>query len=256
MNFFENVPGKLDFQPFATYHFLAITVLLIAITTIFVFKKQLRQNPKIDLKIRITASIIAFTLEVGFHLSNLLYHTNFVLQLIPLDLCAIALWLSLLLNITKKPFVFTLLYFWGIGAVASFTYPDIMGLGPDKWRYYHFFGVHAYIILTVTYFTVIYGFTIQFKHFLRSTLILAIIAVGVRAIDVAYYATYQTDWMFLVAPPKGVHTILDALPKGGWAYFFSFVGLAISVFFMIYVPWGLVRLYKMYQVRILSKKLE
>lgn len=215
---------------------LAISILLVQIILIFIFRKQLR-SPRVDLQIRIILSIVAFTLETAFHLSNLFYNTHFILRLIPLDLCSIALFIALILNITKKPLWFTILFFWGVGAIASFIYPDINGIGPDKLRYYHFFGVHAYIILTVVYFAIVHGYKIKFKHFVRSTSILFVVAFFVRLIDLGFYAQYKTNFMFLVASPEGVHTILDALPQGGWAYFFSFTAMAIFIMFVVYLPW-------------------
>src|SRR5690349_3870186 len=106
MMFFKNVPGAIDFQPYKIYHFLVLAVLFLLALLIFVFKNKLRDNKKIDLRVRIIATVIAFSLEAGYHISNLVYHTDFAINLIPLELCAMSLWLSFILNIWKNERVF------------------------------------------------------------------------------------------------------------------------------------------------------
>jgi len=240
MMFFENVPGSLDLEAYNIYHFLAVSVTFILAILIFVFRNKLRNNGKIDIRVRIIATIIAFSLEAGFHISNLVYHTDFVMNLIPLDLCAISLWLSFTLTIWKNEKIFKVLYFWGIGGVISLFYPDIEGIGPDRLRYYHFFGVHSYIVLTVLYFLIVYGYKINFKALARAVCILFPITFVVHFIDMLFYNTYKADWMFLVAPPD-ISSILDLLPKGGWLYYFSILLIGLFVFAMLYLPWGIAK---------------
>ena len=238
MMFFKNVPGSMDLKPYNIYHFLALSVTFILAILIFVFRNKLKTNEKIDIRVRIIATIIAFSLEAGFHISNLVYHTDFVLRLIPLDLCAISLWLAFILTLWKNEKIFKILYFWGIGGVISLFYPDIEGMGPDKLRFYHFFGVHSYIVLTVLYFLIVYGYRINFGALVRAVCILLPISFAVHLIDSLFYTSYKTDWMFLVAPPD-ISSILDLLPKGGWLYYFSILLIGIFVLVMLYLPWGI-----------------
>lgn len=236
MLFFKNTPGALNFAPYHIYHLLAIFIMVFLAFMIFIYRKKLMSH-SIDRNVRISASIAAFVLEVGFHISNLVYHTYFFFNLIPLDLCTLSFWIALSLNIRKNKLLFNILYFWGIGGVASFVYPDIHGFGPDRWRYYHFFGVHGYIILTVVYFTIVHGYRIKFNSFLQAVGVLLPLTFIVHYIDLRFYAEYQTNWMYLVSPPD-IHTILDTLPQGGWPYYFAFVLIGVFVFFIAYVPWG------------------
>lgn len=235
VEFFKNVPGRLNLQAYNIYHFFAILTLIVLIACIIFFRDKLRDE-KIDFRVRIIATIIAFSLEFSFHLSNYVYNTEFVLRLIPLDLCAMSLWLAFALVLTKKKSIFNLLYFWGIGAIASVLYPDIAGIGPDRMRYYHFFGVHTYIILAVIYYIVVHGYKINFKSLVNAFIVLLPISIIVRYIDFHFYSEYATNWMFLIKPPD-INSILDLLPQGGWAYYFSLATLAIIVFLVFLVPW-------------------
>lgn len=236
MSFFQNTPGRLDLQPYNIYHFFALSVTLVLALLIFVFRNKLK-NEKIDFRVRVTATVISFSLEAGFHISNLVYHTNFLVRLIPLDLCAMSLWLAFALTLWKSESVLKILYFWGIGGLISLLYPDITGIGPDRMRYYHFFGVHSYIVLSIIYFIVVYGYKVDLKSLIKSIGFLFPITFVVHFIDVHFYNTYKTNWMFLAAPPD-ISSVLDRLPKSGWLYYFSVVLLAIFVFIAFYLPWG------------------
>lgn len=239
MTFFKNVPGVLNLEPYNIYHVLALSVTLLLALLVFIFRNKLKNN-KTDFRVRLIASIIAFSLEAGFHISNLVYHTGFIIGLIPLDLCAISLWLSLILTIWKSEFVFKILYFWGIGGLISLLYPDINGIGPDKMRYYHFFAVHSYIVLCVLYFMIVYKYKINLRSLANAILVLFPITLLVHFIDLHFYGVYKTNWMFLASPPD-ISSILDYLPKGGWLYYFSFVLLGIFVFVLFYLPWGIAK---------------
>lgn len=235
MEFFKNVPGKLNLQPYNIYHYFVLITIILLIACIIFFRDKLREK-KIDLRVRVIATVIAFSLEASFHLSNYIYNTDFVLRLIPLDLCAISLWLAFTLALTKKKYIFNILYFWGIGAIASILYPDIVGIGPDRMRYYHFFGVHTYIILTVIYYIVVHRYKINFKSFLWAIGILLPISFMIRYVDLGFYPEYATNWMFLIKPPD-INSILDLLPQGGWIYYFSLAVLATIIFIIFLTPW-------------------
>lgn len=235
MSFFLDSPGALHMEPFNIYQWLPVIALIIIAFAIVLFREEL-QKPKVDKIVRIAAIVVVFTLEAGYHISNLVHNTNFFLRLLPLHLCEMSLWIALFLNITKKRFLFSLLYFWGIGSLAAFIYPGIMGMGRN---YYQFFATHGLVILTIFYFIVVFGQRVKFIDFILANLVLLPVALIVRAIDVANYAKHQTDWMFLITPPTGVHTVLEALPQGGWTYFSSLSLFVFCVFIIAYLPWGI-----------------
>ncbi|HEY5561042.1 MAG TPA: TIGR02206 family membrane protein [Clostridiaceae bacterium] len=235
MSFFENVPGRYDLEPFSTYHLYALALIVLLTSLIIIYRKSLGQ-PRIDKIVRISATLVAFGLELTYHISNFVYNTLFIKRLIPLDLCAMALWLSFILCISKKNAVFNILYFWGVGALVSLLFPDISGIGPDKMRFYHYFGVHGYIFLTIVYFIAVHGYTINLKALIKSVAILFPITIVVRFIDLKYMSTIKSNWMFLASPPN-INTPLSLLPQSGLSYYFCFVILGITILTLFYIPW-------------------
>ncbi len=240
VSFFKNEPGVLAFDLYNVYHFIAIFVFITLAVMIIIFRKKLRVG-KIDFRVRVIATVLVFGMEIIFQISNYVYDTDFILNFVPLHLCSLTFWLALVVNITKSRFLFNLLYFWGVGGIVTFVYPDIIGIGPDKMRYYQFFGDHAYIVLSVVYFIFVFGYRINFKSLVQAIAVLFPIAVLVRMIDSQFYDSIHANWMYLSAPPE-FETILDMLPQGGWLYFFSVISVGLVAFILAYLPWGITNL--------------
>jgi hypothetical integral membrane protein (TIGR02206 family) len=174
------------------------------------------------------------TLHVAQYLTRPYY--EFLRGVIPFELCALTLWLSVALCATKRKTVFELLYFWGLGALASLAFANDDGAGPDRFRYYQYFGTHAYICLTIVYFIAVRGFTIELKSLLKAVGILFPITLALRLFDLAFSeAPYEFNFMFLIKPPE-VSTPLDSFGRG-WGYYFAFVGLCAGLMVIAYLPW-------------------
>lgn len=149
---------------------------------------------------------------------------------LPLDLCAITLYLSWALLFTNNKFIFKLCYFYSIGALFSLFIPN-MGFGPDHFRYYHYFFVHGIIVFAPFYYIAIHGYIIKFKDLLISTVILLPFALLVMGLNFLIEANY----MFLHHKPE-ISTPLDLF--GPWPdYIFGLVGMVITLFLIWYLPW-------------------
>jgi hypothetical protein len=82
------------------------------------------------------------------------------------------------------------------------------------------------------------GYRVTLRSLVSAVLVLAPITVAVRFLDMAFAGEpYLFNFMFLVSPPD-ISTPLDAFGHG-WAYYFSFVGLALGVIVAAWVPWGI-----------------
>ena len=186
---------------------------------------------------------LALIFEAGLHVDQYLTrpYFEFLRGLIPFELCAVTLWLAVALCITKNKTVFELLYFWGLGALASLVFANDDGAGPDRFRYYQYFGTHAYIVLTIVYFAAVRGYSIRLASLLKAVGILFPITIAMRSFDLAFAAPpYEFNYMFLLSPPD-VSTPLDSFGRG-WGYYFAFIALCAALMALIYAPWGIARL--------------
>jgi hypothetical integral membrane protein (TIGR02206 family) len=236
-------PGAaLYLEPFGPYHRMALAAFCALGACIVVFRKRLREGGAERFAL-IIATSIAIAFEAGLHICEYLErpYYAFIRGLIPFELCAVTLWLSVALCASKNRTVFELLYFWGIGALASLLFANDDGAGPDKFRYYQYFGTHAYIVLTIVYFTAVRGYSIRLSSLAKAVGILFPITLAMRAFDAAFAGPpYDFNYMFLLKPPE-VSTPLDSF-GGGWGYYFAFVGLCAAVMVVAYLPWPLARL--------------
>ena len=136
MKFFTYESGYFETEQFGYLHFIALGVFALLITALILFRKKLK-NPKTDKTVRYTATVIAVLLEAFYHIMNYIYGNDFVVNIIPFELCSISLWMSVILCFSGNKKIFEVLYFFAIGAIASIMVPNINGLGPDRLRYYH-----------------------------------------------------------------------------------------------------------------------
>lgn len=245
MSFFSYEPVQASdpfyLEAFGLYHWIAMAFIAALGAAIIVFRDRLRASRREALLLGL-ATATALVFETGLHVGQYLQrpYYEFLRGLIPFELCAVTLWLSVALCITKSRTVFELLYFWGIGALASLLFANDEGLGPNRFGYYQYFGTHAYIVLTIVYFIAVRGFKIRLSSLAKAIGILFPITLGMRAFDSAFAGEpYKFNYMFLLSPPD-VSTPLDSFGHG-WAYYFAFIGLCAGVMAVAYLPWPIAR---------------
>lgn len=243
---FQPIPESSPFylEPFSPPHLLAIAVLFVLTALIIIYRKRLAAW-KGEPRLRLIATIIAISFEVALHV--LQYFTqgwyDFLRGLIPLELCAIVLWLAVALNASKSRGVWDLLYFWGIGAGASFAFANTEGANYNTFHFYQYFIVHGYILLTMVWFGAVHGYTVRFATFLKAIGILCPFTIALRLFDSAFSGEpYKFNFMFLISPPD-VSTPLNNFGHG-WGYYFAFAALCIMVMAFAWLPWGILAIFR------------
>ena len=245
MDFFSFAPvpegAPLYLETFGPYHWTAMAFIAVLGALVVVFRRPLRESGK-EGPILAAATAVALAFEISLHVGQYLGrpYYEFLRGLIPFELCAVTLWLSVALCATRRKTVFELLYFWGLGALASLLFANDEGAGPNRFHYYQYFGTHAYIVLVIVWFAAVRGYSITLKSFAKAVIVLFPITVGMRFFDSAFATPpYEFNFMFLLSPPD-VSTPLDSFGRG-WGYYFAFVGLCAAVMLVAYLPWPLVR---------------
>jgi len=215
-----------------------VAVLAALAVLIVVFRRSLRE-PSRERRVLLAATLIAVGMEITLHACeyfSIPWHA-FLRSLIPLELCAITLWLAVTLCLTKNRVVFELLYFWSIGAVASLVFANDDGAGPDRFRYYQYFGTHGYTILVIVYFAGVRGYRVNLRSLARAAAILGPLSLAVRGLDLAFAAPpWEFNYMYLLRPPE-VSTPLESF-GGGWGYYAAFVALSAVLMSLAWLPWG------------------
>jgi len=242
MGFFSYLPvpetSPHYLRQFGLPHLAAIAALLVLAGLVVAYRKRLAAWHG-EGRLRVVATAIALVFEISLHVIIWIESgwEAFLANSIPFDLCAISLWLSVALNASSRRWLFDLLYFWGWGAVASFVFAETHGSSWNTWRYYQYFAVHGYILLTMTWFASVKGYRPDLRSLARAAAVLLPLSVGIRLFDLAFQGPpWNFNFSFLLKPPD-VGTPLDACGTG-WGYYVAFAGLVAAVFVLVALPWS------------------
>lgn len=235
-HFFDEKYNKHHFEMFGQQHMLVLYTIATFLLLIVIFRNKIKT--KTSRIIKITASIVAITFEIFFHVWNYVNRNNFISSLFYFDLCSITFILSCILNLAinlssnKRYAIFELIYFWNIGAIGAIIFPNIV-CSANKFRFYHFFITHAYILLTTFYGVVIEKYKITLKSYFRSLKVLYICALFVFFVD----HIFKQNYMFLLHAPESVSPLRYL--GGGIKYYLNFMLLGATVLFIFYLPFGI-----------------
>jgi hypothetical integral membrane protein (TIGR02206 family) len=229
--FFDGSSAPSIFERYETAHMFVFYLLAVTVMSVIVFKDKI--TPKIDRIIKVSTAALAIVLELGFHVWNYINDEDFVGNLIYLDLCSITLILALVFNLSQKKSlnrkIFPLVYFWSIGALSSIMFPAL-SYGPAKFRFYHFFWIHGYIVLTAVYGTIVNGHRIDIKDYGKTLKTLVVVGVIVGTVD----RLFGKNYMFLAGPAE-LATPLDSLGDGA-TYYLNLLLLSAFFLFVAYLP--------------------
>ncbi|GHU86392.1 membrane protein [Clostridia bacterium] len=232
--FFDGSSAFSNFEKYETAHIFVFYVLAAAVMLMIIFKDKI--TPKMDRTIKVGATALAMASELGWHIWNYLNNDDFVGHLIYLDLCAITLILAFVFNLSRKSStvrkVFPLIYFWSFGALTAILFPEL-SYGPDKFRFYHFFWVHSYIVLTALYGAIVDKHRIDIKDYWKMLKTLISMGIVVGTVD----RLFDKNYMFLSGPAE-IATPLDYLGDGS-VYYLNLLLLSAFFLFLIYLPYWL-----------------
>jgi len=126
---YRSIPesSPMYLEPFSLPHIVALSILAVASILVVAFRKRLAAW-KGEPTLRLVATIVAISFEAALHVPQ--YFTqgwhDFLRGAIPFELCAVALRLAVALNASKSRGVWDLLYFWGLGAAASYVFATLL----------------------------------------------------------------------------------------------------------------------------------
>ncbi len=149
---------------------------------------------------------------------------------LPFQLCSISLFLSIIMLLTRKFFLFEVTYFLGIGGALQAMITPELAYDFPHYRYFHFFLAHIAIILASLYMIWYENCRPVFTSIWKAFAALNVIAIAVFFINKATGGNY----MFLARKPINP-SLIDFLGPYPW-YILSLEIIALFMFFILYLP--------------------
>ncbi|WP_028551190.1 YwaF family protein [Paenibacillus sp. UNC451MF] len=219
-------------EPFLNYspsHLIAIAVLCIISTFLYVFRSAIQASARLQ-------SFIRWSLLMALAVPEVLLNVWYVQEgmwdaqkTLPLELCSIMLILSVVMLLTSSRMLYALVFFAGIGgALQAMITPSLWYPFPH-FRFFHFFIVHIAIIAAALYMTWIKQYKPNWKAVGWTMVFLNVLLIIVGALNYWLDANY----MFLMHKPLTA-SLLDLLGPHPY-YLLSEEAIALFMFSIMYV---------------------
>lgn len=209
MNFFErNIP---------------IFILIIMMLGIYLFRKKIRGNLKIDRFLRYTLATISILITLIYYMGRWIY-IGINPDTLPFHLCYICNIISIIMLISKNKKIHAFLLFAGIiGGLSSLISVDVT-LSSRYLKYYYFMIIHINIIIVPLYFSIVHRYCLKYKDIIKAFLYLQGLGILMGFINNYFNSNYFFVSFTSNVAAKG--TILEDLGSG-YSYFINLEVLSL-----------------------------
>lgn len=227
MNWFGGSYEEYDFSMFSGSHLSVLAVICAALIGIYAFRRQLIAH--IGRKTEISIAFFLLLIEALYHIWMLTTDSWKIRHAIPLELCSISLFLAVALLLTQKKVIYEILLFTGLLGTSQALLTPYLNYGFPHFRFFHFFTVHAFIMIVPLYFTWIKGYRPTIYSILKTMLFLNLLIPVVISVNKWTGGNY----LYLSHKPDSA-SLLDLLGPHPW-YIFSLEALALVLSLLIWL---------------------
>ncbi|MCF7984921.1 MAG: TIGR02206 family membrane protein [Thiohalocapsa sp.] len=177
------------------------------------------------------ALAVALLAQEAAHVAFVLATQGPSVQLLPLHLCTLAVYLSAWMLVTRSPRVYEIVYFWGLGGTTQALATPDLARGFPAPEFLLFFAGHGLVIVGIVYGALVYRLRPSPASILRVALITLALATGILAVNVVL----GTNFLYLMQKPAEA-SLMDWLGPWPW-YWLPLIGLALLSFLILYAPY-------------------
>ncbi|MGN7454649.1 YwaF family protein [Paenibacillus pasadenensis] len=218
------------FVAYSPAHLISLGLIFAAVLLLFAFRGPLARRRPASGRYALAGLLAACEI-----LLNVWYVSNGVFRpeaTLPLELCSISLYLSVIMLLLRSRLLFQIVYFTAIGGALQALATPVLGYAFPHFRFLEFFAAHGLLLLAALYMVWVEGF--------RPTLRSPFIAWGaVNAIAAVVFAVNRltgANYMFLARKPPS-SSLLDYLGPYPW-YILSLEAVALLLFLLLYLPFA------------------
>jgi hypothetical integral membrane protein (TIGR02206 family) len=217
----------MHFVPFETAHLIALALIVVVALGLPLLVRSLAPQASRLIARGLAALIL---LQELVQLLLLVQARGWSAELLPLQLCSLALYLTAWTLLSPGARTFETAYFWGLGGTTqALLTPDLAQGFPDP-AFLLFFLGHGLVIVGIAYAGILFRLRPQLGSLVR------VPAITLAAAAVAQIANLAlgTNFMYLMAKPNGP-SLLDWLGPWPW-YWLGLVAVALVSFGLLYLP--------------------
>ena len=227
--FFTKDYTGAPFELFGPAHLAALGLIVLVALSFLVARRIWDDNAK--RRFRIGMAVWLAVWELSWHAWSLYYGTFSIQTNLPLHLCSVFVWLTVVMMWKRNRTIYELAYFLGIGgALQALLTPDAGIYGFPHFRAFQTFATHGGLVLAALYMTLVEGFRPTWASFKRVFLWTNIYMVIVFFINLAIGSNY----LFVAHKPE-FPSLLDVLAPWPW-YILQVEALALAICFVLYLP--------------------
>lgn len=223
--------GGMDHQfiMFSTVHLSVLIVIAFLVITLYWQRRNLQENVARLKMLERFFALSLLAMDIGYHIWLISTGRWGLDDALPLELCSISLFVSIILLLTGNRHLIDFVIFAGIGGALQALATPVLDMDFPHFRFFHFFYTHAGIILTGLYFVWVRGYEPTFKGVLKTMLIINAILPIILTVNWLFDGNY----MFLRMKPRN-GSLLDFLGPYPW-YILSLEAVAFILFTVIWL---------------------
>jgi hypothetical integral membrane protein (TIGR02206 family) len=215
------------FTPLGTAHLAALALVVLFAFGLPLFIKALA--PRWSRPVALMLAVLIILQEL-VQLALLVHARGWSPDLLPLHLCALALYVTAWTLVTRSRHGFEIAYFWGLGGTSqALLTPDIAQGFPSP-AFVLFFLGHGLVIVGIGYAGILWRLRPRPASLVRVPLI----TLGVAILALIVNLVLGTNFMYLMAKPPGP-SLLDWLGPWPW-YWLGLIAVALLSFALLYLP--------------------
>ncbi len=228
--YFSLVYDGSPFVLFGTAHLTAIAIITLCCFSFLYFRKIWGEKERKIVRWVFAIAIVAT--ESSLHIWSIYWGIWDIQTMLPLHMCAVLIWLSSYMLVTKNYAIYEFVYFMGLGGAmqAVLTPADAAAYNFPHFRIMQTFIAHGLLINIAIYMTVVEGFRPTLQSFKRVFIGTNLYMIPVFFLNLAIGSNY----LFVAGKPD-FPTLLDMLAPWPW-YIFEIEAIAFAIFFILYIP--------------------
>lgn len=217
------------FEAYSWQH--AAPVIFFLLAGVLLIRIGRRSDSRTQVRIGVLIASIVLAFMIGGSVIRWVAGTWDYRYDLPLYLCRIVAWLLPFVIWRQSRYWLGVFYFWVLaGTLQGIVTPDLAE-GFPAYLYFRYWFLHAGLVVTIIYCTIVFRIRITWKDFWRAVGLAQVYVIGVHLINLAIGSNYS----YTVQKPPGP-SLLDMFGEWPW-YILGGEALMVVLFLLLMLPW-------------------